>query len=354
MIRAILTGTAAAAALILAIACSDDDSAGDGTGGAAANSGAGVGNGGTGGTGIGSSGSGGGVTLPPPEPDPNTGKWMCSAPDGTKHVCECNDDIDNDGDQVIDILDPNCVGTPNSDSEAGTGPGGMCGTTQCSNCQDDDGDGLSDSADPECTGSLDNLEDSFATGIPGDNVDACKQDCFFDGNSGEGNDGCDWQLKCDPANPGAQIGCPYDENYSNCPTEQSDKCLNTCRKYTPNGCDCFGCCSVFVDGTEHVVKLLNTCSVEKIGDPAACPVCTKVEACNNDCGECEYCLGKEPPASCAPVQNPPDAGTPPPDAGPPPVEGQCPVGVTPCIPGAGATCPAGTYCTTGCCVPSIE
>ena len=35
---------------------------------------------------------------------------------------------------------------------------------------------------------LDNDESSFATGIPGDNMDACKQDCFFDGNSGMGDD----------------------------------------------------------------------------------------------------------------------------------------------------------------------
>ena len=70
---------------------------------------------------------------------------------------------------------------------------GTCtpGGPQCSNCKDDDGDGLIDGFDPECTGPFDNDEGSFATGIPGDNKDAINQDCFFDGNSGAGNDGCD-------------------------------------------------------------------------------------------------------------------------------------------------------------------
>ncbi|HVR61648.1 MAG TPA: hypothetical protein VMU50_07095, partial [Polyangia bacterium] len=80
------------------------------------------------------------------------------------------------------------------------------GKTQCSDGIDNDGDGLIDYDDPECVGPLDNDEGSFATGIPGDNVDPCKQDCFFDGNSGMGNDGCDWQLKCDPLNTGATAG----------------------------------------------------------------------------------------------------------------------------------------------------
>ena len=78
--------------------------------------------------------------------------------------------------------------------------------TQCSDGIDNDGDGLIDSADPECTGPADNDESSFATGIPGDNMDACKQDCFFDGNSGMGDDGCQWQLECDPRSTNTR--CP--------------------------------------------------------------------------------------------------------------------------------------------------
>ena len=50
----------------------------------------------------------------------------------------------------------------------------------------DDDDDLADSADPECTGPLDDDEATFATGIPGDNMDECHQDCWFDGDSGAG------------------------------------------------------------------------------------------------------------------------------------------------------------------------
>ena len=55
----------------------------------------------------------------------------------------------------------------------------------CGNCIDDDRDGLIDGLDPQCQGPEDRLEDSFATGIPGDNQDPKKQECFFDGNSGQ-------------------------------------------------------------------------------------------------------------------------------------------------------------------------
>ncbi|MCA9707404.1 MAG: hypothetical protein KDK70_16250, partial [Myxococcales bacterium] len=122
-----------------------------------------------------------------------------------------------------------------------------CGGTfyACGNGLDDDGDGYYDLSDPECTGPCDDDESSFATGLPGDNMD-CKQDCFFDGNSGQGDDGCNWDLRCDPANPGALIGCEYTGG-NNCelpPPPQDVQCLEFCEQYVPPGCDCFGCCTV--------------------------------------------------------------------------------------------------------------
>jgi hypothetical protein len=271
---------------------------------------------------------------------------MCTDPTtNTQHVCQCNDGIDNDNDQTIDELDPNCITGPYTDSEASTG-GTNCGTTGCSNCRDDDGDGLIDSADTECTGALDNDEASFATGISGDNSDACKQDCFFDGNSGSGNDGCLWDLRCDPLSPGANAEkpCPYDESYRNCEDSQSQTCLDYCAQYTPNGCDCFGCCTVTVEGQAYDVKLGPGCSADNIADTTACPRCTKTTACNNPCDPCEYCLGREPDPSCAP----PDAGV---DAPPP---AQCPTGVQTCTPGDAASCPLGYYCLTGCCILNVR
>jgi hypothetical protein len=246
---------------------------------------------------------------------------------------------------------------------SGGGSGGGCDPNgpKCNNCKDDDGDGRIDAADPECVGPLDNDEATFATGIPGDNMDPCRQDCFFDGNSGAGDDGCDWNFKCDPASPGANLtkSCPYDSNYKNCPTTQSQVCLDTCRKVTPNGCDCFGCC--LVPGANTPVYLASTCTAADFGDPVKCPPCTQVTACLNPCDHCEICVGKSTlPSDCS-VPPPPTgtggtsggsggtggaggaAGT----AGSP-----CNAGATYCGPG-GVACPTGSFCVTGCCIDSF-
>ncbi len=232
----------------------------------------------------------------------------------------------------------------------GDGAPGTCvplvlpdGTTpQCSDCQDNDGDGKVDWLDPECAGPLDNDEKTFGTGIPGDNQDACKQDCFFDGNSGQGDDGCDWNLKCDPSNtsPGT---CAYDPNFKNCPP-QTQKCIDNCQKLTPNGCDCFGCCAVTLPsgGGTKFVRLSSTCSLADINDPAKCAPCTQTANCVNPCDTCELCIGKTTlPPECAQTA-PPDSGT----------GGQtCSEGLQVC--NEQLPCPAGTYCVTGCCVPTV-
>lgn len=244
-----------------------------------------------------------------------------------------------------------------------TGTGGLGGSasagcpvnpSQCTDGIDNDGDGKTDSADPECVGACDNDEGTFATGIPGDNIDACKQDCFFDGNSGMGDDGCDWDLKCDPANPGASAAksCPYDANYKNCPKMQSDRCIKSCQHLTPNGCDCFGCCAVTVGNQTLNVLLVPSCTASSFGDPAACPRCTQQTSCVNNCGHCEICIGK--PALEPDCQIPPVGGASGSDAGAggaggAPGDSPCPPGITYCGPGGG-TCSSGTYCLTGCCV----
>lgn len=237
----------------------------------------------------------------------------------------------------------------NSGTAGGTGVGGSvtAGTAQCSDGLDNDGDHLVDLADPDCVSPLDNDESSLSTGIPGDNMDACKQDCFFDGNSGMGDDGCDWNLKCDPANtnPGQ---CMYDANFRNCTAQQSQRCVTACRKLTPNGCDCFGCC--VVPGASTPVRLVSTCTSADFGDPTKCPACTQSTSCNNDCGHCELCLGKTslPPdcgggAGGAGGTN--DGGTPP----PPECGDYVPCGPTGLDPSA---CPSGAICITGCCIPT--
>jgi hypothetical protein len=242
-------------------------------------------------------------------------------------------------------------GTTDGGYSAGDGSPGSCtplkaadgSTPQCADCIDNDGDGFVDSGDPECAGPLDNDEKTFGTGIPGDNVDACKQDCFFDGNSGQGDDRCEWNLKCDPANPGG-ASCPYDPGFKNCPATQSAQCKQFCAKVTPNGCDCFGCCNIPLPGggSKNVV-LSSTCSIADINDPAKCRTCTPNTDCSNPCDRCELCIGKPSvPADCAPAGGS-DAGTP---------SGQvCTGGIT-C--NAALPCASGTYCVTGCCIPIIR
>jgi len=225
---------------------------------------------------------------------------------------------------------------------------GKLGTTQCSDGIDNDGDGKIDYADPECVGPLDNDESSFATGIPGDNIDACKQDCFFDGNSGMGDDGCLWQLKCDPLS--MEASCPYDAQYAqqhatecSLSASQSQTCIDKCQKLVPNGCDCFGCC--VVPGASTPVRLAATCTAADFADPTKCPPCTQVTQCMTTCGHCDYCIGKDTlPADCTP-----DAGV---DSGTP---NNCLPGYPACGPGGidPTMCPTDTGCVTGCCRPLV-
>jgi hypothetical protein len=203
--------------------------------------------------------------------------------------------------------------------------GGVLVVCECSDGVNNDSDTFIDSADPECTGPFDNDEGSFATGIPGDNSDPYAQDCFFDGDSGGGNDGCRWDIRCEEP--------PNGQHCNNTQLAGCDKC----RPLVPNGCDCFGCCDVFVDGVSHTVRIIDTCTADEIDNETLCPPCTKVEACVNPCDPCEVCIGRpDPDPSCMP----PDGGT---------GNGQCPAGITPCTP-PDNTCPAEFRCVTGCCV----
>lgn len=217
-----------------------------------------------------------------------------------------------------------------------TGPAGPCTpiacgdgkTYACGDCLDNDGDGKVDLADLECISPCDDREDTFATGLPGDNMDPCKQDCFFDGNSGGGKGDCAWNLKCDPLNPGGN-SCPYDPNFKSCPDSQSAECVATCN--TPSGCDCFGCCTITVDGKTVDIYLGDKdCAADKLDQ---CETCTKNDDCDDPCmaENCELCFGQ--------TELPPGCDMP-----------EC-EGLDPCtIDKQGmSNCPEGTYCQTGCC-----
>jgi hypothetical protein len=204
----------------------------------------------------------------------------------------------------------------------------------CGDGMDNDGDGFIDLFDPECTGPCDDDESSFQTGLPGDNMD-CKQDCFFDGNSGQGDDGCIWDLRCDPENPGANIGCEYTggNNCDNQPPNQEQDCIEFCEPFVPPGCDCFGCCTV--QTPEGPVDIfLNSdpdCALDNLD---ACEPCTsQIDDCGTPCvpEECQICFGEtEPPEGCR--------------------ETMCPSG-DPCDGDQPDSCPMDYFCYLGCCYP---
>jgi hypothetical protein len=221
----------------------------------------------------------------------------------------------------------------------------------CGNCKDDDDDGRIDSEDPDCLGPCQESEESFASPSHG-NGPPCELDCYFDGNVGSGDDGCGWSHRCDPLSvepefPPEGAACAFDENASvprtvTCAAAraaQSPKCAETCLSLTPNGCDCFGCCTF--PGLDYAIWLGSArdektpCDLAHATDTSVCKPCTQVRSCLNRCDDCELCVGKtELPASC-------NAGV------------ECPTPVcarnnpcgSPCLP----TCPEGQACITGCC-----
>jgi hypothetical protein len=238
---------------------------------------------------------------------------------------------------------------------------GLCGGKmyECGDCIDNDGDGLTDSQDPECLGPCHNSESMLDSNIPGGNVSPCRMDCFWDSNTGWGDDGCAWDHRCDPLEPQlVPNGCSYDPNGgSNCVTEQTQGCLDFCGPLTPNGCDCFGCCEL-PGGSGNWVYLNSetsnntpSCNWGVENDPIMCHPCTPQQGCFNSCEHCEICLGKpELPEDCygSPDGGPGWDGGWTPDGGPTP---QCPGGEQPCGLSGQLPCPFDAYCITGCCIP---
>lgn len=210
---------------------------------------------------------------------------------------------------------------------------------QCGDCIDNDGDGLIDYGDPNCLGPCDNNEGGFNTEIPGGDEAQCRLECYFDQDSGGGNDDCSWDLRCDDLEPETKKGCDHTQVCSNCDcdgwyAQQSQQCLDFCLPLVPNGCDCFGCCELEPMENEGVYRFIGSegCSIDNI---EACDPCTPVPSCLNECGHCEICIGKP--------ELPPDCTE----------EDQCPEGVQPCGQPGQDPCPEGQFCLTGCCSESI-
>jgi len=139
--------------------------------------------------------------------------------------------------------------------------------------------------------------------------------------------------------------CAYDSSTvgtKDCPATQDPICAQVCMPFTPNGCDCFGCCTFDGAGPGGVgtrdvwIGALDssnnsTCTLATLSDPAKCPTCTPVANCYNPCDMCEVCVGGGlPDPSCEPSM-------------------QCPQGYQACGLAGQAECPMGSYCVTGCC-----
>lgn len=212
------------------------------------------------------------------------------------------------------------------------------GLTECSNCIDDDGDGLIDGFDPGCSSAADRLEGSFQTDIPGDDTNETIMDCWFDGNSGGGDDGCSIHVCC------MLETCPEDlaGNYDplDCESSITQDCIDNCLPYTIPGCDCFGCCTICVDGTCHDIfigapRIAPDCDQDNFDNPELCPRCMLNEDCGQPCHpeDCELCPGMtedDLPPECQ--------------------ENTCPDEQLPCT--YSSDCEANYYCSHGCCIPN--
>lgn len=168
----------------------------------------------------------------------------------------------------------------------------------CGDCSDNDSDGLVDLADPDCLGVCQTAEDTFFVAVSLQNQGRCSQDCYFDDDSGFGNDGCSWSHHCDelsiaPDFPPEGEECAYapvrpiqGSSGVTCISAiemQPTQCLESCLTRTPPGCDCFGCC-VFPEAATAVWIGSNdgnqpTCTRDSVADPQRCRPCSQVPSC---------------------------------------------------------------------------
>ncbi len=270
--------------------------------------------------------------------------------------CTCSNSV-NSGNGDSSLSDGSTLDGSNTRADSSVGSGDasvdgpfrtndagqvLCGNhvCQCSDGIDNDSDQTTDLRDVECTGPYDDDESSFSTGIPGDNRDPMWQDCFFDGNSGAGDDHCRYRTEC------------LTGQASGADCTLSNACLEFCRPRTPNGCDCFGCCAVqLADRSTVNIIIGGQCTEEGLNNPQLCPRCTQNTQCVNPCGRCELCLGVTPeelPPDCAN----PDAGVA--DGGSAsPHPWTCDNGAVPCesVSECGGEAP---YCYLGCCMNYLQ
>lgn len=251
-----------------------------------------------------------------------------AGPGGDGDIDASNPPVDDAGNPIV----PDAAMPPTADA----GPPAGCdpAAPRCNNCIDDDEDGDIDGFDIHCISAIDDDEESFATGISGDNMDMTWQDCFFDGNSGAGDDGCRYHYCCLLDDP-----CPNGGFDPVADCEITQECVDNCAPLAPPGCDCFGCCTICNrDGVcQDVVTnpaVAPECTTDANNNPINCPACTLSTECGTPCTPmgCSICPGQDLPPEC--------------------MDQECPNDLTSCE--SNADCTAGNqFCSNGCCITQI-
>jgi hypothetical protein len=149
----------------------------------------------------------------------------------------------------------------------------------------------------------------------------------------------------------------------------TQQCIDFCAPLTPNGCDCFGCCTFMLpDGSETSVVLQSTCSEETLDECTEC-VPAGADGCGNECGRCELCPGKtaeDLPDDCGPPTGGTggaggdsgtggtggDSGTGGTGGPDEPPSHTCDNGEQVC--NATSDCPSSYYCSFGCCLVIVQ
>jgi hypothetical protein len=177
------------------------------------------------------------------------------------------------------------------------------GSTQCHDGIDNDGDGKIDILDPECVSPFDTDETAAFTGNPtgisGDNMDDATSghvDCYWDGDSGQGNDylcledtlpGCDCWGCCGATYVYSGEPCTMDfECYQCDPVEVCDGIDNDCDQQIDEGCGC-------VPSAELCDGIDNNCD-GTIDNDCCTPALEVCDGIDNDCDgqideDCQTC-----------------------------------------------------------------
>ncbi|MBU1411789.1 hypothetical protein KKC22_09765 [Myxococcota bacterium] len=257
------------------------------------------------------------------------------------NVNNINNINNNDGGtDDIDNTDADADGGIDADTDAEP-PECVPGLTECSDCVDNDGNGLIDGFDPTCVSPDDRSEGDFTTEIPGDGTNTDWLDCWFDGNSGGGDDGCRVHICCMLTDCPVELQAHYVPE--ECATDLTTDCVDNCLEYVVPGCDCFGCCSICVGSECHDIFIgtpvnFPDCTLERFDDPQYCAPCTLNENCANPCDpqNCELCPGMtvdDLPPECNQTST-------------------CGEGVQEC--NLSTECPATYYCAVGCCLAYVQ